>query len=281
MKKGLFVGLTTVDIQYFVEGDPVPNTKIKTEAPIVAAGGPAANAAVAFSYLGGEAHFISCVGENEFRQLILNDYTNQQIQLFDILEGKYYQPIVSTVITNLSNSDRTIITHHPEKLSLEPELDNIKPEAYDFIFTDGFYPEIAVPLCKAAKKKGVPVIFDGGSWKPQLPEIIPLVDVAICSNNYMPPGCRSKEEAIAYTHQMGVELVAISRGSESIVTQNQAIEVPRVDAVDSLGAGDILHGAFCWYWNKHANEFVPALKSASRVASETVKYKGTRSWMKK
>lgn len=277
-KKGLFIGLTTIDIQYFVDQYPTPDTKVKTDEPCIAAGGPAANAAITYAYLGGEAHFLTCIGQNAFRQLILDDFQSCNIHTLDFLKNENFNPIVATVITT-SNSERTIITHHPEVLQKRATKNIVNISDYDFIFTDGFYPELAVPICSEAKRLGLPVIFDGGSWKPQLPELIPLVDVAVCSNNYRPPGCITPEQAISFTKQLGVKKVAISRGERGIIGIDFKIEIEKVDAIDSLGAGDVLHGALCWYLMEGRN-FKDALIAASKVATFSTRYKGTRSWMK-
>ena len=50
--------------------------------------------------------------------------------------------------------------------------------------------------------------------------------------------------------------------------------------VDTLGAGDILHGAFCRYYAE-GNQFVAALQQASRVATLSCRTFGTRAWMER
>ena len=67
---GLFIGLTTIDIQYFVDTFPESNRKVKTEAPEIFVGGPATNAAVAFAKLNNGAFLASPVGKNPF-QIVL------------------------------------------------------------------------------------------------------------------------------------------------------------------------------------------------------------------
>jgi sugar/nucleoside kinase (ribokinase family) len=151
------------------------------------------------------------------------------------------------------------------------------------IFIDGFYPEIALPVCKKAKEKKLMIIFDGGSWKPAIKEILPLIDIAICSEQFFPPGCRHFSEVIQYLHQLGVSKIAITRGEKSIQwSENnwiKSIEIYKKDSIDSLGAGDIIHGAFLWYMLEK-NNFETALVLASKVASFSTRYKGTREWMK-
>ncbi len=277
--KGLFIGLTTVDIQYFIEYYPEQNSKVKAkESPLVVAGGPAANAAVAFGALSGHPDFYTCVGENAFRRVLLDDFNRMKVNIIDAMSGKVYTPIIASVLTNTSNSDRTIITHHPKEIQVDDILGKIDLDDYSFVFTDGFYPELAVPVCKHAQEKGMPVIFDGGSWKPQMPDILPFVDVAICSANYIPPGCTSMDDIIKFTKKMGVKHVAISRGGQPIYTDDGEIGIQKVEAVDSLGAGDFLHGAFCWYFMQNKN-FAASLQKASVLATFSTQFKGTRSWI--
>lgn len=280
-KKGLFIGLTTLDIQYFVNEHPVANTKVKANRPVIAAGGPAANAAIAFAFLGGDAHFLTAIGSNDFSGYLKNDLTQHQVKVIDVAANSTFHPIVATIITNTSNSDRTIVTHHPEKdvvASFNFEIPDLN--GFDFVFTDSFYPEIALPILRKAREKNLPVIFDGGSWKPQMDDLLPLVDIAICSNNFKPPGKDTIDEIFNFIGKIGVKHIAISRGEKSIVSNSGEIKIEKVEAIDSLGAGDILHGTFCFFISKGIS-FNEALKSASSVATFSTLFKGTREWMVK
>ncbi|MBN1769478.1 MAG: hypothetical protein JXR50_04935 [Prolixibacteraceae bacterium] len=280
-KNGLFVGLTTVDIQYFVDAHPHEDSKLKADAaPLVLPGGPAANAAIAFAALSGHADFLSCVGQNEFSDFVTIAFEAKNVKLIDAMQALPYHPIMATVITNVSNSKRTIVTHHPDALDLKIDkpLSSVDLTDYDFVFTDGFYPELAVPLCKMARENGLPVLFDGGSWKPQMPEILPLVDVAVCSANFIPPGCTTYKQIFEATRNFGVSHMAISRGSEPIITPTGTIPVEITDAVDSLGAGDVLHGALCFYYSQ-GYEFEEALQKASIIATFSTRFRGAQAWI--
>ena len=59
MARGIFVGLSTVDIVYRVDEFPLANRKIAAQSQDVFAGGPATNAALAFSHLGGDATLVA------------------------------------------------------------------------------------------------------------------------------------------------------------------------------------------------------------------------------
>jgi sugar/nucleoside kinase (ribokinase family) len=99
----------------------------------------------------------------------------------------------------------------------------------------------------------------------------------------LPPGCSTEEDVLAFLKASGVANIAITRGAESIrylsAVNSGIVQVPQVDVVDTMGAGDIFHGAFCYY-SAVGRGFVEALAEAARVASESCRFRGTRDWMK-
>jgi sugar/nucleoside kinase (ribokinase family) len=57
------------------------------------------------------------------------------------------------------------------------------------------------------------------------------------------------------------------------------LTVPQVEVVDTMGAGDVFHGAYC-YFASTGRGFIESLAEAAKVASESCRYAGTREWMK-
>ncbi len=279
--KGLFFGLTTIDIQYFVDSFPLSNKKVKTNAPEFLVGGPATNAAVAFSFLNNGTFLVSSVGENSFTPFIREDFLKNNIQFID-LGNRESMPVVASVVTS-SNGDRNIFTHHPEltdnNFDVNEVLNLVQPE---IILLDGFYPEAAVLLAKEAFRKKIPIVLDCGSWKPQYDELLKYAEVAICSADFLPPHCETCNDVFSFLKSKGVRDIAITRGNKSIlfetIESKGEVEVTTTTVVDTLGAGDFIHGAFCFYRLKY-NSFEQALTKASELATFTCTFKGTRQWL--
>ena len=61
--------------------------------------------------------------------------------------------------------------------------------------------------------------------------------------------------------------------------QHGEIQVHPVKAVDTLGAGDFMHGAFCYFYLKENFNFQSALKLSAGFATKTCLFKGTRKWL--
>lgn len=103
-------------------------------------------------------------------------------------------------------------------------------------------------------------------------------------SNFARPMGATKRTSWRIWPERRVSYRAITRGEHPIIyrtpegTGEMAIE--SVEVVDTLGAGDILHGAFCYYSAK-GNTFVSALLQASRIATLSCQTFGTRSWMKR
>lgn len=287
--KGLFLGLATIDLQYLLESYPAANTKTKAQAFTMQTGGPAANAAMTFSHLGGRARLYTLIGQHPFRAYMLDEFARFGVEVVDMADGLPYQPPLSSVVTASATGSRTIfngpLPHRFATTGAEPPW--VGSETPDVVVIDGFLHPAAGAMASHFAARGVPVVLDGGSWKDATPELLEIVDVAICSETFHPPGhspgMSTPEKVMADLGRRGVEHVAVTRGERPILyrTEGGVVElpVPRVEAVDTLGAGDIFHGAFAYYFAR-GSQFADALDRAGAVAARSCRSFGTRAWMR-
>ena len=145
-----------------------------------------------------------------------------------------------------------------------------------------FFAETAV-LLAGCKNAGSALCLDGGSWKPGTEELAPLLTAAICSERFLVPGRDAAPDAIfAWFAARGVPYVAITRGAKSILAcdRGRRFEIPVacVAAIDTSGAGNVLHGAFCHEFARRP-DFEPALRRASAIATLSCQSIGTREWI--
>lgn len=279
MIKGLFVGMCTVDVQLYLDEYPGSNTKNKVFSTRIDTGGPATNAANTFSLLGGKASLVTMIGRNEFRRFVLNKLRENKIKVIDIIDDINTTPGLSVIISSLKNGERTVFASPLSEEGLGA-IDKI-PKSFDICLVDGFMADIAERVGSVAKQSGKIMVLDGGSWKPRMEKYLKYIDYAVCSSDFYPPGCKTIDEIISFMSEEGIKNIAITRGEKSIIAVENGskikIQVPKVNAVDTLGAGDVFHGALCYYLLREYN-FVSALKHASNVAAESCKYCGTREW---
>jgi sugar/nucleoside kinase (ribokinase family) len=279
--KGLFIGLSTLDLIYLISSFPSSNQKIVALEQTFAAGGPATNAAITFNYLANQAILATVLGEHSLSNLIRTDLSS--IKLIDLAPNYSESPAVSSIIVTQTTGERAVISLNATKIqaSLAHFPENILADI-DVILIDGHQMVASLAIAKKAKKYNIPVVIDGGSWKPRFEKVLPYVNYAICSANFYPPNCSNHQEVLTYLQNMGIPNIAITQGEKPIIYKCLGkigqISIPAIKPVDTLGAGDILHGAFCHYILYYP--FMQALTLAAEVASNSCLFFGTRQWMK-
>lgn len=283
MHKGIFLGLATADIVYYVAHHLHSNEKLKAERQLAYAGGPATNAAVAFAAFDNEATLITGLGQHPLAHVAKHDIIEHKLTLLDATEQPKRPPVLASILVDLESGDRAVVYSNTDLRKLRGDAINETTLEYaDLLMLDGYYLPQAIQLATWAKQLRIPVVLDGGSWKDGLDRLLPLVTHAICSDNFLPPQCRDKNEVFSFLRRFGVDHAAITRGGEPILAlvDGDILEVPvmPVKPVDTLGAGDIFHGAFCHYILERA-DFPLALERASEVASLACTSLGTRAWI--
>lgn len=280
---GLFVGLITLDFIYGVEKYPDRNQKVVATNSAATAGGPATNAAVTFAHLGNAAELLGGVGSHPVTQLIWADLERWGVNVTDLDCDRTEPPPVSSITVAENTGDRAVVSINATKSQLSPEsisADII--EGIDIILIDGHQMALSREIVRFAEGKNIPVVADGGSWKPGFETVLPDIDYIICSANFHPPDCRTETEVFEYLKNLGIPHIAITHGGGAIASHHRGvynnIEVPQIAPVDTLGAGDIFHGAFCHFILQESWE--DALGKAAEVASHSCRYFGTREWMK-
>jgi len=284
-KYGLFAGLTGLDIVYYQGWLPNENKKSKTNNYHIYTGGPAANAAITYAMLGGRARLITCIGQSEIGEVIRKELLLYGVELIDCAENQTIMPNISSISVNTDNGSRTIWSgQQPYNQNLPDSLSGIMKDAL-FCLSDCNQHEIAIKVLQQAKKYGIPIVLDAGSWKEQTLEYLKLADEVIASEDCRPPEDISGHKSngmdfIDISLHSGVRNTAVTCGEKPIRWKsNRAsgyIEPISVTAKDTLGAGDIFHGAYCYFRYVKKMPFPDSLKHASKVASFSVEYFGPR-----
>jgi sugar/nucleoside kinase (ribokinase family) len=270
-----FIGRTTIDVVYQLDRLPPEDTKAFAQAFHAAAGGPACNAAITHALLGGQATLISAVGEGPFSAVVRGRLAELGIRLIDVGEASGYRTPLTTVLVATETGTRTIVNPPAQR------DDFTFPTAWDAnwgpipaaALTDGFHLQKTLPLLRGLRGAGASICLDGGSWKQGTEELVPLLTAAICSERFAVPGANgSPDSTLDWFAEQGVDLAAVTRGSKPIVAEEKGrrfeIPVRPVRAVDTLGAGDVLHGAFCFHIAQ-GEPFETALRRASEIASRS------------
>jgi sugar/nucleoside kinase (ribokinase family) len=298
----LACGVAVLDVQQTVDRLPRPDEKLVAEDLLVASGGPAANAAVTAAALGVGARLVTRVGASPLGTLISADLAAHGVEVVDRAEPSE-QPAVSTVLVTRGTGQRAVVSVNASRRAIRADS---APDTADWasalvagadaVLVDGHHLDLAVPLAAAARAAGVPVLLDGGSWKPDLERLLALVDIAVLSGVFQVPadlGGRTGgtdrtggtvDDTLATVSGLGPPVVARSRGPLPIEVLTGAgraeVPVPQVSVVDTLGAGDVLHGALsAWLAVRGPGGVQDGLAWAARVAADSCTGAGARGWL--
>ncbi|WP_029069653.1 PfkB family carbohydrate kinase [Jonesia quinghaiensis] len=290
---GLFVGLSVLDIINRVEAPPGTNKKVTATQQAIAAGGPAANAAVTFAALGGHAILVTALGEAPVAGLARADLEAHNVTVIDCAPPTY-QLSVSAVTVTESTGDRSVVSTDARPLTvssdtaaaLRQNLETIAP--LDVVLIDGHHPELAHTVLDVLSQRAldIPVVIDAGRWKPQFTTLIPRGNHVIASADFHDPHGWVPANLSAPSTLPGGPTVVRTHGAQPVMWWNGehhgTVQPPRVTAQDTLGAGDVFHGAYAHYLA--ANPTPPsnierAITAAATTAAHRVSSIGPRQWI--
>jgi sugar/nucleoside kinase (ribokinase family) len=154
----------------------------------------------------------------------------------------------------------------------------------DVALIDGHHQALSERAGRTARACRVPVVVDAGRWRPAMPSLLAGAHTVICSAEFRVPGAVDAETSARGLVEQGVPTVAVTHGGEPIDWwaggRCGRIAPPRVDVVDTAGAGDACHGAYAYAVAAFPSSTVERrLAFAARVASLKCAFAGTRSWL--
>ncbi|KLE34089.1 PfkB family carbohydrate kinase [Aurantiacibacter luteus] len=277
----LCVGRATFDLGYACDAFPAEDGKTTARHFWSGAGGSALNGAVTARALGSEVRLFTLLGAGHFAQAVRGELARFDVPFEDFADPEHDLLPVSSIVVVPGQGTRTIVDQQPAQSVASNLPGDEALDGVSVLYCDGFLPELAVPLARSARARGIPVVLDGGSWKPWTAELIAHVDHAIVSERFAVPGAKGPD-ILEAVRALGPSVAAITRGPGPIAWQGDGaggqIEPPRIEAIDTLGAGDVFHGAYCHFLERgRAPE--DALQGAAIVAAESCRYLGTRGWI--
>lgn len=281
MPRVLFIGRSTIDLISLVEEFPHADSKVRALSNDIQAGGSALNAAITLAHLGGDAHLATSLGSDElYSNLVRSELDRHGVKPVDVCASPSFRIPVSTVISTRSTASRLIINSSADDCAETRQLPAlIRSADFDIIQIDQYERHFVSAHTDALAAFTGPIVLDGGSWKDWSIDFLRLADIPIVSAEFHAQGPDGFGSLCA---ELSITRWAMTRGSDSVIyfDQGQFGEIPtsQVDAVDTLGAGDIFHGAFCHHFAENG-QFADALARAADIAAASCTRLGTRAWM--
>jgi len=275
------VGLTTLDLLQLADELPSAGHKATAAAGRFDVGGPAGNAAITASLLGGEVTLVTVLGMGQLPEYARTILEGHRVTVIDYAPAAALP--VASVWVEAGSGARTILAENNADLEVGPGEDPLLPSDAAAVLLDGHYPGLAVAAATEARDRGIPIVVDCGRWRPVFTDLLPgAADIIMCAD-FRPPGIEVGSDAAlvaAVAEKWDPAVCAMTRGSESILVAMAGtrieLVVPQVEVVDTTGAGDVLHGAYLWYRYGAGLNGSEALEAAAAVASRSCERLGAR-----
>jgi len=243
----LCVGHASYDIAMQVNKHPAADGKSFATGMVSCGGGPAANAAVTVTKLGGQGAFAGHLGTDTYGDIHLEELNNLGVNTELVVRRPYPTPVSVAFIK--PNGDRALVTYNGDTPFLNPkdvDFTLCHPKA---ILFDGREPLVSLPLALEAKLRGIPTILDAGSVHRGTNELSPVVDYLVSSAKFARDFTGASDPKLALVKLSEISrYVVITLGHEGLLWKrgddSGSRPAFRIGAVDTTGAGDVFHGAF-------------------------------------
>jgi sulfofructose kinase len=276
----LCIGMPVRDLTFRVPGLPARGSKENATHFDEICGGNALNAAIGIVRLGGRAAICGPMGDAKetSSRFIFDKLAHEGIDTQDIV----HMPGLVTPISNIMidpSGERTIVTFRdPElwKVQLPPTEKLL--EDCGAILTESRCAAFCTDLCAEARRRGIPVVVDVDRAMSLREGLLTASSHLVFSSEPLQETANVKDdgEALKKIAKLTPSFLAGTRGPQGTIwldEQGNLQQTPAfpVHTVDTLGAGDIFHGAFTVAVTEHQE-----LREALRFASAAAALKCTR-----
>ena len=276
----LCIGMPVRDLTFRVSGVPARGSKENATHFEEICGGNALNAAIGIVRLGGRASICGPMGDvrDTSDRYILDKLAHEGIETKHVVHMPGLVTPISAIMIDPSG-ERTIVTFRdPELWKVQlPPIETLLEDCAA-ILTESRCAEFCTDLCAEAVRRGIPVIVDVDRAMSLREGLLNASSHLVFSSEPLQETADIADDAKALHKiaRLTKSFLAGTRGPQGTIwlDENQAIqETPAfpVHTVDTLGAGDVFHGAFALAITEKQD-----LRQALRFASAAAALKCTR-----
>ncbi|MEM9435205.1 MAG: PfkB family carbohydrate kinase [Pseudomonadota bacterium] len=242
MAQILVVGSAVLDFVFSMEELPEKAEKHRANAMQIVGGGCAANASVAIARLGGQAQLLARFGRDEIYDLVAEDLAKEGVDLTLLDVAENGRSAVSSVYVD-GSGERQIMAFRGEGLAEYPRA--LGQLSQDAILADTRWPHASAMAFEGFD--GIRVL-DGEAPVPQ--SLAQTASHVVFSEQGLASfsGIASYPEALLKVSEQIGGWVAVTLGAHGVawVESGEIRNMAgfQVDVEDTLGAGDVWHGAF-------------------------------------
>jgi sugar/nucleoside kinase (ribokinase family) len=245
----LCVGASTLDQIFKVQSFPVPGEKTRAVDYTEVSGGNAGNAAIAAARLGGQVLLSSPMGDDRVGDAIRQHLEKENVDcsLFMTLPGALSS--MSAIVVD-ETGERTIVSRRSGLDGARLENAEAIAASVQAVMIDNRFPEFSLEVARAARRNNVPVLLDADNPTRLTEELFKASTHIVFSAHGLRETVHIKdpEAGLRQVATMTDAYLSVTSGSAGAWWLHQGSagheKAFPIEAVDTLGAGDVYHGAF-------------------------------------
>jgi len=250
------LGQACLDLLGRVPTYPGADQKVEVEGLIFQGGGPVATALVALARWGIATAFCGRIGDDEQGRRIRQGLVAEGVDCRGLLSEAGASSQFAFIAVERETAKRTIFWNRGSARPLtagEVREECAAPiAAARVLHLDGSHLEAALAATEIARNGGLVTVLDGGTLRPGMERLLPLIDHAVVSERFaeaLVPG--NPEDALRQLLAFGCGVATVTHGDAGCLTLEQGgmpFHTPAfaVDAVDTTGCGDVFHGGYIY-----------------------------------
>lgn len=246
----LCAGVAVIDFVYQLDEMPRRSEKYRAKDAWMTGGGNAANAAVAISRLGGHARLAARLGDDAVADMIVSGLEVEGVDCALVRRFAGRKSSFSAVFIDAAG-ERQIVNYRDMDISFGAEwLAAADLGQFDAALSDTRWPQCGAAVLGRARERGVPGVLDA-----EAP--IALAEGALMLASHIAFSAQGLRDYAGHSDlAKGLREVARATGAWVCVTDGakgvlwldgddvRSVPAVAVVAVETLGAGDVWHGAF-------------------------------------
>jgi len=278
------VGSAMIDLTAYATVIPAPGQTLEGDLFTTGFGGKGANQAVIAAHCGAEVHFVGKLGRDLFGDSIAENFKKLGIDS-EYVERSDTPNGVAHIWVDANGENRIIIipgaNHEIESKKAIEAIESIAGLAV-VVAQCEIQQEVTLAAFSAAKKRGCVTILNPAPYQPLSKELLAVTDWIIPNETEFKElhGQAPTSDDVLKSFRPGKNSIVTlgSEGALSITSGGNLTRVsaPKVNAVDTTGAGDAFVGVFAFGLASGKNP-EDAMKLGIKVASMSVTRKGAQS----
>ena len=271
----LCIGIPVRDLTFRIQELPARGFKVNASYFEEIAGGNALNAAIGIVRLGGRASMCGPMGDSRetTSRYIFDKLAHEGIDTKHIIRMPGLVTPISSIMIDPSG-ERTIVTFRdPELWKVRLPSADILLEDCDAVLIESRCAEFCTDICAEARRRDIPVIVDADRTMSLREGVLTASSHLVFSSEALQStaGIADDAEALNKISKLTPSFVAGTSGAQGTLWLDEHHNLQQTPAfpvhtVDTLGAGDVFHGAFALGITE-GQDLPTALRFASAAAA--------------